>query len=121
MIIPRSKSIPKTKPSRIVDIKKSFISLLIADLGLEGATKKIADFEVLSWQQFCTELGRSGVELTGAAKEDWFERFEQRKVETLALHARFRETDCVLDQLICDAFGFNEELAARIDQLIPEN
>lgn len=107
--------------NQIVNIKRNLIGLLVADFGLEGTTKKIGIFETLTWQQFCTELSRQEIELTGAAREDWFERFEQRKAEVIALQTAFSEADRALDQAVYQVFGFEEELVGRIEELVPAN
>ena len=102
----------------MVAIKQRVIGLLIADFGLDGTTKKIGNFEMLTWRQFCAELKKHEIDLAGATREDWFERFEQQKGEIVALHEALSEADRTLDQLVYSAYEFDDALATRIEELI---
>ena len=107
--------------NQIVNIKRNLIALLVADFGLDGTTRKLGNFEALSWQQFCAELKKHEIELTGAAREDWFERFEQRKAEILALLETQVAADRELDQRVYGVFGFDDKLIARIEEQVSDD
>ena len=104
---------------QIVNMKRNLVGLLVADFGLEGTTKKVGNFEALSWQQFCAELKKHEIDFTGTAREDWFERFEQRKAEILTLQETQLAADRELDQRIYGVFGFDDDLIARIEEQFP--
>ena len=106
---------------QIVDKKRKLVGLLVADFGLSGTTKKVGNFEALSWQQFCAELKKHGIEFTGLAREDWFERFENRKAEILALQETKGAADRELDQRVYGVFGFDDELIARIEDQVSDD
>ena len=106
---------------QIVETKRKLVGLLVADFGLNGTTKKIGNFDALSWQQFCAELKKHGIEFTGSAREDWFERFEQRKAENLGLQENQAAADRELDQRVYGVFGFDDELIARIEEQVADD
>ena len=103
---------------QIVKLRRNLVWLLVADFGLDGTTRKLGNFEALSWQQFCAELKKHEIEFTGAAREDWFERFEQRKAEILALLETQVAADRELDQRVYGVFGFDDKLIARIEEQV---
>lgn len=105
---------------QIIEIKRNLVGLLVADFGLDGTTKKLGNFEALTWQQFCAELKKHEIAFTGAAREDWFERFEQRKAEILALKETQGAADRELDQRVYGVFGFDNDLIARIEEQVTD-
>lgn len=111
----------QTISGQIIDIKRNLVGLAVADFGLDGTTKKFGNFEALSWQQFCGELKKHDIEFVGAAREDWFERFEQRKTEILALQDVQGAADRELDRQVCSAFGFDDSLIARIEEQVSDD
>ena len=106
---------------QIVKLRRNLVWLLVADFGLAGTTRKLGNFEALSWQQFCAELKKHEIEFTGAAREDWFERFEQRKTEILALQETQVAADRELDQRVYGVFGFDDKLIARIEEQVSDD
>ena len=106
---------------QIVKLRRNLVWLLVADFGLDGTTRKLGNFEALSWQQFCAELKKHEIEFTGAAREDWFERFEQRKAEILALLETQVAADRELDQRVYGVFGFDDKLIARIEEQVSDD
>ena len=106
---------------QIVKLRRNLVWLLVADFGLDGTTRKLGNFEALSWKQFCAELKKHEIEFTGAAREDWFERFEQRKAEILALQETQVVADRELDQRVYGVFGFDDKLIARIEEQVSDD
>lgn len=110
----------QTIAGELIAIKRNVIGLLVADFGLRTTSRKLGDFETLTWQQFSTEVKNRGEQLTGNAREDWYQRFETKVAEIKALQVSMKELDQSIDHLACQAFGFDDRLIAKIDGLTPD-
>jgi len=101
-------------------LKRDFIGLLVADFGLDGTTRKLSTFESLSWKDFAGEIEHHGVELRGAVREDWHQRFEDRIAAIHALQTATSALDRTIDSLVFRAFGFDASMVTTINALVPD-
>jgi hypothetical protein len=86
-----------------------FLNLLKSDFKFEKPSKKIEDFYTLTWSEFEQELNKVKIILSGIQKDDWFDRFERFKKQSLELKIQINQTEKEIDRMVYNLYGLTEE------------
>ena len=72
-------------------------------------SKKLQDWYLLSYTDFIKELGKKKVKLSLSQEVEWEDYFMQESKKTLELKATIDETDKIIDAMVYELYGLNEE------------
>lgn len=93
----------------------SFQRSIQRKFGLEELPKKLKDWYKLSYAEFITELAKKKVKLSLSQEAEWEDYFMQESKKTLELKATIDETDKIIDAMVYELYGLNEEEIAIVE------
>ena len=89
--------------------ENKFVEILKADFNIQTISSKLENWTKLNWSEFEKELNKQKITLSGAKKEDWFERFNRFKSSAQELKSVIDQTDKQIDQLVYELYELSEE------------
>jgi hypothetical protein len=90
-------------------INLKFLKLLRSDFQQLKTSKKIENWQILTWDEFESELKKLKTPLFGIIKDDWFDRFERFKKQAIDLKSQIDQTDAAIDRMVYELYGLTEE------------
>jgi len=93
----------------ITDKINNFFNLLTEEYNDLVISQKLYDWNNLTWKVFDNELKKQKITLKGEIKEDWFERFNRYKYETIQLQEEINQTDEKIDKIVYELYGLTPE------------
>jgi type I restriction-modification system DNA methylase subunit len=89
-------------------INLKFLKLLRSDFQQLKTSKKIENWQILTWDEFESELKKLKTLLFGIIKDDWFDRFDRFKRQALELKLQIDQADKEIDRMVYDLYGLTE-------------
>lgn len=97
------------KNQELQEKSSHFLNMLKAEYENIQTSGKLVAWYNLNWKQFTDELKKSKIVLSGATKDDWFERFTRISSEIKTIQQAINTTDKQIDTLIYQLYGLTDE------------
>lgn len=92
-----------------IEKSKTFIRRLIDTKGDLNVTKKLKNFDQLTFREFNTELKRLKLHLTLKQQDEWEEYFEEYKKVIVEISKKLKFNEDRINNLVCNIYGLNEK------------
>ncbi|HOB24834.1 MAG TPA: N-6 DNA methylase [Kaistella sp.] len=79
------------------------------EFSLETLSKKLKNWQDLSYADFLKELAKQKVTLSLSQKSEWEDYFEKEKKKVLEIKSQIDATDKEIDQMVYELYGLTEE------------
>lgn len=105
------------KNQELQEKSSHFLNMLKAEYENIQTSGKLAAWYNLNWKQFTDELKKSKVVLSGATKDDWFERFTRISNEIKIIQQIINTTDKQIDSLVYKLYNLTDEEIKIIENI----
>ena len=95
--------------SKKQNIESKFIRLLLRKFSIEKLSKKLQNWNKITFEEFVKELKKKKIKLGLAEEAEWEEYFEAEKEKVQTLQAAIDKTDKEIDQIIYELYGLTKE------------
>lgn len=124
-LLPESQKEYSNRASKIIELKRvyldkkrAFQNLIRSELQIDKLSRKLFQWQKLSFTQFVKELKKSKINLSLKQKAEWMEYFEEEKAKVQAIQTEIDSREQEIDQLVYELYGLTEEEIAIVEESV---